>query len=181
MQQLLESITKAEVNLERRMMEARLSGSEASRLVAAEVGDYSPYGAVDTWQCWHSYRRLEEIRSHWSVTCRDRGVSPTEGLWAAVVESGYQRAEEEQEPVVRNHLNEAIRLQDKIAFWRVDIPIAAGLQHRPNMLDLQRRLQVTPRAPGADPEVLHGDLVGWRQSDLQDWAAGHPAASATSS
>ena len=44
MEGLLESSTKAVVNLELRKMQTSLSGAEASRLIAAAVGEYTPMG-----------------------------------------------------------------------------------------------------------------------------------------
>ena len=71
-------------------------------------------------------------------------------------------------------------LEDKVAFWRRAIPIAAGLRAggapAGNMLELQRTMQLQGAAADDPPEVLSGDLVGWRQTDLGGWIASHPAA-----
>ena len=167
---------KATVNLERRYMEANLTGAEASRLVAAELADYSPYGPVATWQTGHSYRRLLEVQAFWRCSCMQRGVRPTEALWNAIVEAAYSRALEEQPAESTNHHDEVVFLDDKIAFWRAQIPVAAGGAPAGNMLELQRAMQLQGAAADDPPEVLSGDLVGWRQTDLGAWIASHPAA-----
>ena len=46
--QAQERATTAVVNLERRKMEATLGGAEASRLIAAALAEYIPYGSVDS-------------------------------------------------------------------------------------------------------------------------------------
>ena len=63
------------------------------------------------------------------------------------------------------------------------MPIAAGLRAggapAGNMLELQRTMQLqwAEDAHADAPEVLLGDLLGWRQSDLGGWMANHPGAS----
>ena len=177
---LLERATTAVVSLELRKMQGSLRGAEASRLIAAAVGEYTPYGGPDTWQEWHSWRMLEEVRSCWRNGCSKRGVPLSEELWSAVVEAGYQRALEEQPSAATDHLaQETVTLAQKIAFWRRSIPIAGGLPGGDNLMELQRSLQSDFHGPGAAPEVLMGDLVGWRHADLQAFARMHPGESPT--
>ena len=99
-------------------------------------------------------------------------------LWQLVMESAYNRAEEEQEEGW---------LQDKIAFWRENIVEAAGRPegHGNNLLLQQQALQeqycadrvgAVALRPG---DVLASDWVGWRDADLQDWAEQNPEDSPT--
>ena len=184
----LKTNTTAAINMERRMMENDLSGAEASRLIAAEVHDYQPYGPVATWHPNHSFRCLEEIRANWRRSLEKRGLDPTEAMWDAVVGGGYSRAEDEQaaeEPAATNLQGQQITLQDKIQYWRAHVPGAAGLRTAaggvPNLLIIQRQLQLGPHtAAGTQaPEVLRGDLCGWRAGDISDWMARFPGVSPT--
>ena len=95
------------------------------------------------------------------------------------MEGAYSRAVEEQLSEETNHLGETVYLEDKIAFWRANIPSAAGLPGVVNLMALQRQLQLNWPLHGEAPEVLMGDLLGWRHADLQDWARTHPGASPT--
>ena len=85
---LVERATTAVVNLERRKMECSLGGAEASRLIAAAVGEYSPYGPEATWHSFHSWRKLEEIKSQWHRGCRKRCIPLSENLWSAIMDGG---------------------------------------------------------------------------------------------
>ena len=174
---LLEKTCAAVVNLERRKMETTLSGAEASRLVAAEVGDFQPFGGVSTWRCMHSWRKLEEIRAQWRNGCISRGIPLSEALWSLVVEGGFTRAAEEQPEQTINHFDEVVYLEEKISFWRRHIPIAGGTPGDLNLMELQRHIQLQWSVD--PPEVLMGDLLGWRQADLIGWMLRHPGASPT--
>ena len=96
------------------------------------------------------------------------------------MEAGYHRAKEEQPASQVNHLGEVILLEAKIAFWRQRIPEAAGVLegHEENYLLVQRAMQHAWAAArgGGRPvvELLHGDLIGWRQRDLHQWAIERP-------
>ena len=87
------------------------------------------------------------------------------------MEAGYARSEEELPASSINHLDEVVLLQDKITFWRRNIPCAEGLRTAAapgpvNLIALQRQMQLGWAAaaapPVAPPENLIGDLVGWR-------------------
>ena len=93
-----------------------------------------------------------------------------------VVEAGYRRALQDQPEFRLNKAGEDIWTVDKIRFWRARIPEACGVSEgqRGNMLEAQRELQEAwrreRRAPGfteGDQNMLFGNLVGWRQDDLQ--------------
>ena len=77
-------------------------------------------------------------------------------------------------------------MRDKIAYWRREIPEAAGVPGAGNLLEIQRELQLPPAGGfGGTPtyswtgEVFAGDLLGWRQPDLLEWRALHTGQSPT--
>ena len=71
-------------NLERRAMNAGLTGSEAGRLLMLTLQEYCPFGTMDTWQQWHCRRQVLELQAIWSRSCRCYGVIPTWELWELV-------------------------------------------------------------------------------------------------
>ena len=183
MTDVLQGIRTATVNTEARSMLQYLSGAECSRLFACELADYRPHGAPDTWRKSHAERTIEELKAHWTVACIWRKVRPCSQLWMGVAEGGYQRAGEEQQASEVNSYGETILLQDKIAFWRANIPAAAGFPApAPNLVELQRTLQLGWYAADgvAPPAVLQNNLVGWRQADLHAWTAANPGHSMSS-
>ena len=74
-----------------------------------------------------------------------------------------------------------MHLQEKIAFWRTNIPDAAGVTVPDGqLLQAQRDLQLQGVLGGiAAGSSLYGDLVGWRQTDLCTWRQMHPGVSPT--
>ena len=113
-------------------------------------------------------------------------MTPTLELWNLVVESGYSRATEELPASWTNEVTgETILLQDKIAFWRREIPEATGNPACRNVLLAQRSLQQDTQVVGLletwmqQPIILVGDLAGWRQGDLLDYIRQYPAGSPT--
>ena len=69
-----------------------LSGSEASRLFAAELLEHRPHGPINTWRAAHAQRVVEELKGKWIVACHGRGVRPSDRLWSLVAEGGCVRA-----------------------------------------------------------------------------------------
>ena len=69
----------------------------------------------------------------------------------------------------------------KIAFWRQNIPEAAGEPTAENLLEVQRALQLEANwaGGGAGDAVQYGDLIGWRQRDLQDCVEQDPVGTST--
>ena len=177
--EVMNGVKLAAANSEARYMLKHLSGAEASRRFACALQNYVPHGAPNTWRKGHSEREIEELKGHWAVACICRRVRPSERLWRMISEGGYQRATEEQDAAAQNSYGEMILLQDKITFWRNNIPAAAGLPLQPNLVEEQRQLQLTWYAADGmpPPAVLLTDLCGWRQSDLQAWTAANPGRS----
>ena len=127
-----------------------LTGSEAARLLAAELADYSPHGGYDTWLPNHCRRVVLELQAAW-VDARYRTKQPADPrLWKLVMESAYKRAEEEHAAEVKNEFGETILLKDKIRFWRENIVEAQGLPEgqRDNLLEAQHQLQKEWRVAG---------------------------------
>ena len=94
------------------------------------------------------------------------------------MEGSYSRAAEELQPTYTNTYGEVVRLQDKITFWRNNIPEAAGTAGGINLLEEQQRLQVAQ--PGLQPDaVLYADWVPWRQYDLLQFHSTSPDLSPT--
>ncbi len=126
----------------------------------------------DTWRPLHSRRQILELQAAWSRSCRKQGPKPTPQLWSLVVESGYCRALSEEEGPDDN----GFTLQQKIHFWRANIPEAAGSPEVANLLEAQRELQIAEEVRQLEGgSVLYGDLVAWRQADLLEWMDYHPA------
>ena len=93
--QSAESTATAVVSLERRAMNAGISGAEAGRQISVLLHEFNPHGDPSTWRPLHSRRGLLELQAVWSRACRASGVRPTAELWALVTEGGYDRAAEE--------------------------------------------------------------------------------------
>ena len=95
MERLLEEArqqTNALKNMELRLMKSRLTGAEASRLLAVELQTYRPHGPVETWRSTHSRRCILELMAVWRQ-CNEAIATPY--LWSLIVESSYKRALEE--------------------------------------------------------------------------------------
>ena len=169
----------AAVNAEARYMLQHLSGAECSRLLACRLHEHRPHGPVATWRSAHAQRVVEELKAKWTAACHCRNVRPSEHLWRMITEGGYMRAAEEHAPAETNEYGESIRLQDKIAFWRANIPAAVGQPGQPNLVEEMRQVQLQWYAADGvlPPAVLFTDLCGWRQYDLEAWAAAHPGRS----
>ena len=99
------------------------------------------------------------------------------------MECGYKRATEEQLEEETNQAGETIYLEEKIQYWRDNIPCAEGLPELRNPMYLQRQMQMVWRAHeigrAPDSKVLMGDLLGWRHADLQHWSRCYPGGSPT--
>jgi hypothetical protein len=127
LEQILQQASQANTavkNLELRAMNQRLTGAEAGRLVALALQDYSPHGPPSTWRVAHPWRTLLEIIANWKSYLETIGVRATPRLWSLVMESGYSRALEEYDAVVTNEYGEDVELEEKISFWRRNIPEA---------------------------------------------------------
>ena len=162
-------------------MQDNLSGVESARLLMCALQEYSPYGAVSTWHTHHPERKILEIKDLWSKNLRKQGLEPKPALWNLVMEGAYRRALEELPPTAVSPGGQTVHLDEKIAFWRQNIPDAAGATIPDGyLLEAQRDLQLNGVLGGiAAGTCLHGDLVGWRQTDLCTWRQMHPGVSPT--
>ena len=155
--------------IERMQMEEQMDGGRVGRVVCRELRNFRPAG---TMHGWHSaavcvQNRLLEVRSWWVHTCRRRGLTPTADLWSHIVEASYKGALQESSSPAEKH-----DLQEKIEFWRKNIPEAAGVVHTntSNALKIQRRMQVNGSIGSLDMGcILQGDLLPWTYEDLQGW------------
>ena len=114
----LDRTNTAVINLERRTMNASLTGAETGRLLMGALDEFCPHGPVASWRQLHSRRQVLELQAVWSRSCRQRGIPASLELWRLVVEAAYRRAVEELEPSMGNAEGEIITLQQKIQFWR---------------------------------------------------------------
>ena len=128
------------------------------------------------------------MQSFWNRSCRNWGITPTAEQWSLVVEGAFRRAGDELEATTLNHAGELITLDQKIQFWRENIPEAAGQPNLPggNLLEAQRRLQMDqewtggmPRDAGMPRALLLGDVLDWRQRDLGEYMEQDPVGSPT--
>ena len=103
--------------LERRTMNASLTGAETGRLLMGVLDEFCPHGPVASWRQLHSRRQVLELQAVWSRSCRQRGIPACPELWRLVVEAAYRRAEEELEASMQNPEGERSSLRQKIKFW----------------------------------------------------------------
>ena len=158
-------------------MNQELIGAEIARLFMGLLHDFSPHGTVDTWRWLHARRTIVELQACWTRNLRKEGVAPSAALWNIIVESGYRRAIKELEPWSWSESQEQVWLEDKIEFWRAQIPEAVGQPGVHNFLLEQQQVQIASIGLLAQPgELLYGDLVAWRQNDLLDWNLERPGA-----
>ena len=170
----LQRMNTAMTSLEWRAMMAGLTGAEAGRLVMLTLQAYMPHGPAETWQQWRCRRQILEIMAAWKRSCENSGVVPWLEHWNLVVEAGLRHALEELPAETQNSQGETVRLEDKIQFWRDNIPEARGIPEAGNLLVLQRHMQMDAswsQRPPSGSAVLYGDLVDWRQADLHDYAS----------
>ena len=164
----LEQISTAVRSDECRHMNRGLTGKEAGRLLTAALHDYSPTGHVSGWRPMRSCRKILEIQADWNRSCRHNHLRPTKLHWDAVVEAAYRRARAE---ALEWGEEDQRFLEQKIMFWRTEIPEAIGWEGAPNLLTVQWQLQQGPQNVVLRPrtgDVPFGDLVDWRQWDVAD-------------
>ena len=153
-----------------------LTGPEAARVLVVHLAEYQPWGEEETWSPIAPRRHVMEVQAHWTRACLKREQRPTLKQWSLIVESAYRRAQDELEPSGVNWYGEEITLKSKIEYWRQHIPEARGNPCSQNMLQEQRRLQTHPED---EDGLLLGNLLCWRNGDLEDWMREFPGASPT--
>ena len=178
------------VQLERRAMEQNMTGAETAALLVDVLDAFDPAGPRESWRNLESRQMILDVQAKWSRSCRKWGVIPTDFLWSLQVEACYRRARLVLEASRPNRSGERIVLEEKIGFWRSEIPEARGRPGVTHFLTAQRVAQLEAGEDAGDDHtravatlksgpVLFGDLVNWSLRDLEDWSYVFPGSSPT--